>query len=320
MHGPGHLPGWRRPPELVGRRAECAVLDRLIASVRSGQSRALVVHGEPGVGKSALLDHAAMRAEGCRVARASGVQSEMELPFAGLHQLCAPLLGGLDRLPGPQRDALRTAFGISAGAPPDTFLVGLAVLGLLSEAGQRLPLLCLVDDQQWLDSASARILAFVARRLGAESVGLVVATRTVTDDLTGLPDLAVRGLAPGDADALLDTALTGPVDPRVREQIIAETLGNPLALLELPRGLTPTQLAGGFGLPGAVPLSGSIEESFGRRADALPEAARRLLLLAASDPSGDPALVWRAAARLGIGTDAADRVAEAGLAELGARV
>jgi DNA-binding CsgD family transcriptional regulator len=318
------LPGDRsnRAPaaELIGRRAECAVLDRLVDAVRSGSSTALVVHGEAGVGKTALLDYLAGRAAGCQVVRAGGVQSEMELPFAGLHQLCVPLLDGMGRLPQPQREALRTAFGLSAGPAPAQFLVGLAVLGLFANSGVRRPLLCLVDDEQWLDRASAQVLAFVARRLGAEYVGLVFATRVVTSDLRTLPDLAVGGLPSRDAAALLDTVLTGAVDPRVREQIIAETRGNPLALLELPRSLTPLELAGGFGLPGAAALPDSIEDSFRRRLADLPAAARSLLLVAASDPSGDPVLVWRAAAVLGIDGDSVLPVVSAGLAEFGARV
>ena len=306
--------------ELTGRRAECDMLGRLVASVRAGESRTLVVHGEPGVGKTALLEYLAGQAPGCRVVRAAGVQSEMELAFAVLHQLCAPMLDRLDRLPVPQRDALRTAFGLSAGLAPDRFLVGLAVLGLLSEVAEERPLVCIVDDEQWLDSASAQVLAFVARRLGAESVGLVFGARVPTGDLAGLPELVVEGLREDDARALLDSALTGPLDARVRDQIVAETHGNPLVLLELPRGLTAAELAGGFGLPGAVPLSGSIEESFRRRIEALPAETRRLLLLAAADPTGDPVLVWRAAGRLGIGAEAAAPAVEAGLAEFGVRV
>jgi DNA-binding CsgD family transcriptional regulator len=304
--------------ELTDRRAECGLLGGLVEAVRAGESRGLVVYGEPGVGKTALLEYLAGQAAGCRVLRVSGVQSEMELAFAGLHQLCAPLLSRLDALPGPQRRALRTAFGISDGPAPDQFLVGLAVLGLLSEMAGEWPVLCVVDDAQWLDRASAQVLAFVARRLGAESVGLVFGTRVAGGELAGLPELAVGGLAERDARALLDAVLTGPVDARVREQIVAETRGNPLALLELPRGLTAAELAGGFGLPGA--LAGRIEDSFRRRVDALPAQARRLLLLAAADPTGDPVLVWRAAGRLGIGTQAAGPAAEAGLAEFGARV
>ncbi|MFF2129101.1 AAA family ATPase [Streptomyces olivochromogenes] len=320
MRKAADLPGWRRAAELTGRRGECGVLDRLIGAVRGGESRALVVTGEPGVGKTALLEYLAVQALGCRVVRAAGVQSEMELAFAGLHQLCAPLLDRLEHLPGPQRDALRTAFGMSEGPAPDRFLVGLAVLGLLSEVAEQRPLICLIDDEQWLDRASAQVLAFVARRLGAESMGLVFAARTVHGDLAGVPELVVEGLREADARALLDAVLTGPIDARVRDQIVFETRGNPLALLELTRGLAPAELAGGFGLPGLMPLSGSIEESFLRRVDALPQQSRSLLLIAAADPSGDPALVWRAAGRLGTGTDAAAPATEAGLVEFGTRV
>jgi DNA-binding CsgD family transcriptional regulator len=309
-----------RIPQLLGRRDECDVLDRLIEAVRAGASRALVVSGEPGVGKTALLDYLAERASGCRVAAAAGVQSEMELAFAGLHQLLAPMLDRLGRLPGPQREALRTAFGLSAAPAPDRFVVGLAVLGLLSEVATARPLVCLVDDQQWLDHASAQVLAFVARRLGEEAVGLVFAARVPTDDVAGLPVLVVEGLRHDDARALLGSALTGPLDERVRDHFVTETRGNPLALLELPRGLTAAELAGGFGLPGALPLPGRIEESFRRRVEALPDQARLLLLLAAAEPTGDLALVWRAAGRMGIGAAAAGAAADAGLAEFGALV
>jgi DNA-binding CsgD family transcriptional regulator len=280
----------------------------------------LVVHGEPGVGKTAVLEHLAAQASGCRVARAGGVQTEMELAFAVLHLLCAPMLDRLERLPAPQRDALRTAFGLSAGPAPDRFLIGLAVLGLLSEVAGDRPLVCIVDDEQWLDSASAQVLAFVGRRLGTESVSLVFGARVPTGDLAGLPELVIGGLWENDARALLDSALTGPLDARVRDQIIAEAHGNPLALLELPRGWTAAELAGGFGLPGAGPLSGTIEESFRRRIDTLPAQTRRLLLLAAAEPTGDPILVWRAAGRLGVGAEAAGPAVEAGLAEFGVRV
>jgi DNA-binding CsgD family transcriptional regulator len=309
-----------RPRELAGRRAECEVLDGLLVAVRAEESRVLVVHGEPGVGKTALLEYLAGQAAGCQVLRAVGVQSEMELAFAGLHLLCAPLLGRLDELPGPQAEALRAAFGISGGPAADRFLVGLAVLGLLSEVAGERPVLCVVDDAQWLDRASTQVLAFVARRLGAESVGLAFGTRVPGGELAGLPGLEVGGLPEADARALLDAVLTGPVDARVRDEIVAETRGNPLALLELPRGVTASELAGGFGLPGALPLTGRIEDSFGRQITALPEQARRLLLVAAADPTGDPVLVWRAAGRLGIGAAAARPVVEAGLAEFGARV
>ena len=279
-----------------------------------------MVRGEPGVGKTVLLDYLAGRASGCRIARAVGVQSEMELAFAGLHQLCAPMLDHAESLPVPQRGALRTAFGLSAGPVPDRFLVGLAVLGLLSEAAGERPLICVVDDAQWLDRASAQALGFAARRLAADPVGLVFAARVPGEDMAGLPELVVEGLAEDDAQALLESVLTGPLDARVRDRIIADTHGNPLALLELPRGLTPAQLTGGFGVSGAVPLDGRIEESFGRQLEALPVQSLRLVQLAAADPSGDAVLVWRAAGLLAIGAGAAGPAAEAGLAEFGARV
>jgi len=249
--------------------------------------------------------------------------AEMELAFAGLHQLCALMLDHAESLPGPQREALRTAFGLAAGPVPDRFMVGLAVLGLLSETAAERPLVCMVDDQQWLDRASAQALGFAARRLAAEPVGLVFAARVPGKDVAGLPELVVEGLAEGDARELLEsvlTGLTGPLDARVRDRIIADTHGNPLALLELPRGLTPAQMTGGFGPSGAVPLDGRIEESFARQLAALPAQTRRLVQLASADPSGDPVLVWRAAGRLAIGAGAAGPAAEAGLAEFGARV
>lgn len=244
----------------------------------------------------------------------------MELAFAGLHQLCAPMLEHAESLPGQQRAALATAFGLSAGPPPDRFLVGLAVLGLLSETAGERPLLCVIDDQQWLDHASAQALGFAARRLAAEPVGLVFATRVPGRDVAGLPELVVEGLAEDDARKLLESVLPGPLDARVRDRVIAETHGNPLALLELPRGLTLAQLTGGFGVSSAVPLDGRIEESFARQLEALPAQTRRLVQLAAADPTGDPVLVWRAAGRLAIGAGAAGPAVEAGLAEFGARV
>ena len=314
-------PGWqRRAPTLNGRRAECDQLNGLVESIRGGHSRALVLHGEAGVGKTALLEYLAGHAPDCQTARAAGVQSEMELPFAALHQLCGPMLDQVAGLPAPQRDALRIVFGQSAEPTPDRFLIGLAMLGLLSAVAERRPLLCLVDDQQWLDRASALVLAFAARRLGAESIGLVFATRNPGGDLAGLPEMPVAGLPDADARVLLDAALAGPIDGRIRDQIIAEARGNPLALLELPRELTPEGLAGGFGLPGALPLARSIEQNFARRIAALPGPTQRLLLLAAADPTGDPALVWRAAAALQIDGAAAAAAAEAGLAEFGTRL
>src|SRR5580704_3191641 len=226
-------PSWGRAAKLVDRFDERDMLDRLVEAVRDGESRVLVLRGESGVGKTALLDYASSQAAGCRVARAVGVQSEMELAFAGLHQLCAPLLDRLEALPVPQREALRTAFGISIGAAPDRFMVGLAVLSLLSEVAGQQPLVCLVDDAQWLDRASAQVLGFVARRLAAEPVALIFADRGPEEELAGLPELPVVGLREEDARVLLDSALTGFLDDRVRDQIIAETRGNPLALLEL---------------------------------------------------------------------------------------
>jgi DNA-binding CsgD family transcriptional regulator len=307
-------------PGLRGRRCECDLLDQLIGAVRAGEGGALVVRGESGVGKTALLDYVVEHASGCRVARAVGVQSEMEFAFAGLHQLCAPMLGRLQRLPAPQRAALRIAFGLGPGSAPDRFLVGLAVLSLLSDAAEEHPLICLVDNEQWLDRASAQVLGFVARRLAEESVGLVFAARVPGDELAGLPELVVEGLGEADARALLDAVLTGPLDARVRDRIVAEAHGNPLALVELTRGLTPAELAGGFALPDTMPLSGRIEESFRRRLEALPADTRVLLLVAAAEPVGDPVRVWRAAERLGIGTEVATPAAEAGLLEVGARV
>jgi DNA-binding CsgD family transcriptional regulator len=296
------------------------LLDRLIEAVRAGRSGALVIRGEAGVGKTALLDYVAEHASDCLVARAAGVQSEMELAFAGVHQLCAPMLDHLDRLPGPQRDALRSALGLSPATSPDRFLVALAVLSLLSDVAEQRPLICLVDDAQWLDQASAQVLTFVARRVQAESVGVVFGARRPSDDGAGLPELVLEGLREEDAQSLLDAVLPGPLDVRVRDRIVAETRGNPLALLELPRGLTPAELAGGFGLVGAVPISGRIEEAFQRRLEALPAETRRLLVVAAAEPVGDPPLVWRAAEVLGIGAAAAIPAAEAGLLEFGARV
>lgn len=306
-------------PRLRGRRSECEALDRLVADVRAGQSRVLVLRGEAGVGKTALLDHVSKNASGWRVARASGVEAEIELPFAGLQQLCAPMLGRLDRLPGPQRDALATAFGLRTGDAPDRFLVGLAVLMLLSDAAEEQPLVCLVDDGQWLDQASRQTLAFVARRLLAESVGLVFTTRSAVGELSGLPELWVEGLSDADARSLLQEALSAPLDVAVREEIVAETRGNPLALLELPRGLAPDELAGGFRLLDALAFGTRLEEMFRGRIEGLPDETRRLLLIAAAEPSGDPTLLWRAARELGIGFDAAGPAVAAGLFEVGTR-
>jgi hypothetical protein len=311
---------------LTNRLGERHALDRLVDAVRAGESRVLVIHGEPGVGKTVLLDYLAGRASdaACLVIRATGVHSEMELAFAGLHQLCAPMLSHAERLPGPQREALCTAFGLTAGPPPGRFLMGLAVLSLLSEVAGKRALIGVIDDMQWLDQTSAQALGFAARRLAADPVGLVFAAREPGADLTGLPELEVKGLPDHEARTLLE-AVTGPLDARVRDLIIAETHGNPLALLELPYGLSPAELAGGFGLPGAqhgtAPLTDRIEDSFTRQLDALPADTRQLVQLAAADPSGDRSLVWRAAGRLGISARAAAApAAEAGLIEFGIQV
>jgi DNA-binding CsgD family transcriptional regulator/tetratricopeptide (TPR) repeat protein len=296
----------------------------LVASARAGRSQVLVLRGEAGVGKSALVEYLVGSAAGFQIARAAGVESEMELPFAGLHQLCAPMMGNLGRLPGPQRDALAIAFGLRTGSAPDRFLVGLAVLSLLAEVAEERPLVCVVDDAQWLDRISAQTLAFVARRLLAERVAVVFAARDPTpgpgdDPLVGLPELVVGGLRDDDARALLDSAVPGRLDERVRDRIVAETRGNPLALLELPRGLTVAELAGGFGRPDARPLASRIEQSFLRRIGSLPIATQRLLLAAAAEPVGDVSLLRRVAERLALGADTVAAEA-AGLIEFGARV
>jgi ATP/maltotriose-dependent transcriptional regulator MalT len=305
---------------LAGRTAECARLDRLLADVQAGRSAVLVLRGEAGIGKTALLAYAGERTQGCRVLRAVGVESELELPFAALHQLCAPLLGGLERLPAPQRDALGTAFGLSSGPQPDRFLVGLALLGLLSDAAEQQPLVSLIDDAHWFDRSSAQVLAFVARRLQVESVLLLFAERDPggLDELAGLPELRIEALSEDDARALLASVITGPLDDRVRERIIAETRGNPLALLELPHGLPPGALTSGFGVPGDLP--GRIEASFRDRVGRLPADTQRLLLVAAAEPIGDPTLLSRAAAELGIPIEAAAPAEAEELLELGAHV
>jgi DNA-binding CsgD family transcriptional regulator len=294
---------------LRGRGAECGVLDGLLDGVRGGRSAVLVVRGEAGVGKTALLDYAVESAPDLRSVRAAGVEAERELAFAGLHQLCGPMLDGLGRLPGPQREALRIAFGLDAGPAPDRFLVGLAVLSLLSEG----PLVCVVDDVQWLDRASVQVLAFAARRLQAEAVLVIFAAREPGADLDGLPELIVEGLRHADARELLGSVVRWPLDERVADGIVTETRGNPLALLELPRGCSPTELAGGFGWPEVRPGPGRIRENLLRRVESLPEPTRLLLAVAAADPTGDPALMRRAAGRLGLGVEVAEQAEEAEL-------
>jgi hypothetical protein len=298
------------------------MLDRLLAEVRGGHSAVLVIRGEAGIGKTSLLRYAVDHASSFRLAQVAGVESEMELAYAGLHQLCTPMLDRLGVLPQPQRDAIGIALGLESGDPPDRFLVALATLGLMSAfAGER-PLFCVVDDLQWLDDASARVIGFVARRVLAEPVALLFAVRepSAEHQLVGLPELKLRGLDDDDARALLETVMPGRVDERVRDRIVAETHGNPLALLELPRGMSAAELAGGFAVPASAGLSDSIEDGFRRRLDALPADTRRLLQLAAADPVGEPLLLWRAAERLGIHPQAATPAVDAELVEIGAQI
>jgi DNA-binding CsgD family transcriptional regulator/tetratricopeptide (TPR) repeat protein len=305
---------------LIGRHAETRALTDLVDHVRAGRSRVLVVRGECGLGKTALLDWVVEHAGDCQVLRAGGVEAEMELAFAGLHQLLAPILSRLDNLPPPQRDALQMAFGFREGAAPDRFFIALAVLSMLADTAKQQPMICLIDDVQWLDRASAQALAFVARRLGDESVSLIFATQLATEELSGLPELHLDGLSNADARTLLDRALNAPLDPVIREQIVTESRGNPLALLELPRGITPAQLAGGFALPAVMPVASCLEDSFMRRLAALPPATKEILQLAAADPVGEPSVRWKAAARLGLDPGAATPAIEAGLIDFGTRV
>ena len=307
---------------LLGRRREREALDRLLDSVRAGQSRVLVLRGESGVGKSALLDYLAGQGSGCRVARAAGVKSEMELAYAGLHQLFGPMLDLRERLPAPQRDAVATAFSLRAGPAPGRFVVDLAVLALLSEIARERPIVCVVDDAQWLDSASARALAFVARRLPTASIGLVFAMPGHRElrEFSGLPELAVGGLSAGDSRALLASVLPGRLDARVRDRIVCESRGNPLALLDLAHSVSPAELGGGFALPAVKPSGNRIEQIFVRRLELLPVESRRLLLIAATEPCGDASWLWRAARRLGLGPDAAVPAQVARLIEIGSLV
>ncbi|HTX11110.1 MAG TPA: AAA family ATPase [Solirubrobacteraceae bacterium] len=304
---------------LRGRTGECALLDELVSSIRRGESRSLVLRGEAGIGKTALLEYLVASASELKVVRTVGVESEMDLAYSGLHQLCESMFDRLDRLPAPQRRALEIVFGLSAGPAPERFLVALAVLSLLSEASEERAVLCVVDDAQWLDRSSASALSFVARRLLAECVGLVFAVRDLGDQFRRLPRLDVGGLDDGDARALLRSAVRSRLDEQVCDRIVAESRGNPLAILELPRGISATELAG-FGSLSVSALPDGIEQSFRRRLAALPEESRRLLLIAAADPLGEPGIVWAAAKRVDIGTEAAAPAEEAGLCEFGVRV
>jgi DNA-binding CsgD family transcriptional regulator len=301
---------------LIGRRREQVAINELLQAARDGAGGVLVLHGEPGVGKTALLEDTAQAASGFRIVSAVGVEGEMELPFAALQQLCSPILELAERLPGLQQEALSVAFGLSAGPAPDAFLIGLATLGLLSEGAEAQPLLCMVDDAQWLDSASAKALTFAARRVLAEEIAVFFAARELDTGLAALPTLQLQPLGQNDARNLMRSVMPGPIDERVLERLVVETHGNPLAVVEFPRGLAPAQLAGGFALPAALPLTTRIEESFARRLDGLSTQARRLLLLASAEPTGDPALLWRAARTLDIPESAGQALEAEGLLAL----
>ncbi|MEV0623882.1 AAA family ATPase [Nonomuraea sp. NPDC050404] len=310
---------------LRGRRREQAELDSLLERARAGHSGALTVTGGAGVGKTALLNHMAARAATCqpggvRIERIVASQSEMELAYAGLHQLCGHMMGSAGHLPAPQREAIEAAFGLRQDSAPSPFLVGLALLGLLTEAAGDGALLCVVDDAQWLDDASARAVAFAARRLDAEGVAIVLAMRTVSEAFAGLRSMVVTGLGHDDSRELLRLAAPGGLDPRVRDQLIAEARGNPLALRELPRMLSPAEIAGGFALTGSMSLENRIEQSLIAQLEPLPASTRLLLLLAAADPTGDPVLLWRASAALALGPEDFDAARNADALAIGTRV
>src|SRR5882757_3503640 len=312
----------QRPPAFLGRSGERDVLDRLLETARGGQSAVLLIRGEAGIGKTALVRYAARQAAGFQVAEIAGVEAETELPFAGLHRLCAPMLAQLEALPDPQQDALRISFGLSAGDAPDRFLVALAALSLFAEVAEERPLLCLVDDAQWLDVATSQVLGFIARRLHAESVAILFTVREPSEEreLADLPELSLGGLQDDDARAVLSAVIPGRLDDQVRDRLVAETRGNPLALVELPRGRSTAELAGGFVQPGEGTLPSQIEGHFRERIATLPEATQRLMLLAAADPTGDATLLWRAAEMLGVQRQAAEPAAGEQLLEVGAQV
>ena len=309
-------------PDLRGRSRERKALDDALDRIRGGESVVLVLRGEAGIGKTSLLRYVAHRATDCRVLRLSGVESEVELPLAALHQLCGPLLGEVKAVPAHQEVALRVALGLAAGPPPDRFVVGLAVLGVLAEVAAKQPVVVLVDDAQWLDGASCQVLGVVARRLLGESVLLALAVRETGEDhlFRGVPELAVEGLGPDDARALLTAATPGQLDERVRERLVAETRGNPLALLELVREMTDAELGGGFALPAAALSTGLLQDHYLTRVHALPEPTQRLLLIAAADATGDPTLLWRAAHTVGLGHDTAEPARAEQLLEIGSGV
>jgi len=310
------------PAPFRGRIRERRRLERLLDVARGGDSAVLVVRGDPGIGKTALLHHCLRQAAGCQTARITGVESEINLPFAALHHLCGPMLDDLAALPEPQAHALRVAFGLSSGSTPDRFVVGLAVLTLLADAAAERPLLCVVDDAQWLDEPTAQVLGFVARRLLAEPILMLLAVRESGDNhlFSGLPELSLGGLTDEDAHALLEVAVPGHLDERVRDRIVAETGGNPLGLLELPRGMSASELAGGYAIPSSQPLSSLLHDSYVRRVRALPRPAQRLMLVAAADPTGDATLLWRASHALSVARDAAGPADREQLLEIDSQV
>ncbi|HEY6395836.1 MAG TPA: BREX system ATP-binding domain-containing protein, partial [Solirubrobacteraceae bacterium] len=311
-----------RAPAFMGRARERAALDQMLDRVRAGESSARVMRGEAGIGKTALMQYCARQASGCHVAQIAGVESELEMPFAAVDQLCRPIIAGIDVLPEPQQQALRVAFGLAVGPTPERFVVGLAVLGLLVEAAGERPLVCLVDDAQWLDEPSRLVLGFVGRRLLAEPLLLLLAVREVGDEqlFPGLESVTLAGLTVEDARSLLTAAAPGRLDEQVRDRIVAETGGNPLRLLELPREMSQAELAGGFRARRLDSSFGRMEEHYTRRIRALPEPTQKLLLLAAADPTGDATLLWRAAQIIGIPRSAPAAAESEQLVEIGAHV
>ena len=310
------------PTTLWGRTRERRRLDHALDSVRGGQSAVLVLRGEAGVGKTALMEYLAAAASDCRITRITGVESELELPFAALHQLCGTVLEGLETLPEPQARALEVAFGLAEGSVPDRFVVGMAVLGLMAEAASEKPLVCLIDDAQWLDEATCQVLGVAGRRLDAESVLLLVGVREPAEErlFPGLPELTVEGLDEEDARVLLAAAVPGPLDGRVRDRLVAETGGNPLALLELVKGTSEAELAGGFGIPRTATLSGHLHHHYVQRVRMLPGPTQRLMLLAAADPTGDATLLWRAARGIAVGPESLGTAGAEQLLEIGSAV
>jgi len=312
--------GQRATSLLLGRRNESEVLEDLLLAARRGEGGAIVLQGEPGIGKTALIDHIVSLAGEFNVLRTVGNEAEIELAYASLQELFRAQTEAIEQLPDPQRRAIETALGIVTGIAPDRLLLGLGVLNLVSLVSAKRPVLCVIDDAQWLDPPSAQAIAFAARHVSKEAVVFLFAARTPVDAVRGLPELVVVGLEDQDARELLETAVPARLDDSVVDRIVAETHGNPLAILELPRGLTPSQLAGGFGLPVSVTLAGQIEESYRRRFSRLSSDSRRLLLVVAADSTGDPGIIWRAADHLGIAETSADALEDDGLVEFGDRV